>query len=674
MTLRTKFIALAVGIMLTTIVLAGMSYFGSSSILFEQAERNEKEANHANAQAVAGKFASLENVLLTASNNLAFMIEDLGILPGTTGGYLRTLTEATAELGFLSISLSLSSGVFLEGQGWFPPSDYDPRDEDWYRGAMEKNGSILTGMYCDPKTGCMIVTLAVPVFSPYQEERLLGVLSGDIRIEALGNLASLAEGEGRLFLFDSAGNPLLGSVGEEGEFIPHPLPEEVLPHVGKEERFSLRDSKGEVFRGTSFFLPYGFSLIVLSSERELLLPLRRMALHQGFFLGSAIVLLCALLFSAGKSVLRPMNSLMRSAKAAAEGDLTILPSLDGRDEIALLSASFASMIHYLKDILLELRDESIRISGNAEMIDTISAKMSEAFCRILAVCQELQNKLEESGLKLSEMKKYAEDSAEEGRVASLLANECGEKARYLMDVGEKTLLTSELTVQSVSFMNSSFANMGIALKHLEEKTGSISAIVSMIEEIARKTNLLSLNASIEAARAGNRGKGFAVVAEEIRLLSRQSGEAAAQIGKLAGDILRGSSLVVSETGRGKDAASKSREDILQLRSFVESLIAVLSEMEVSIVSMAGKNAKNAALGSRILSASEIVALMAREGENAASTMKAALSGLERDVLELKEGAAELDLSARCHSERMKRYRLDDGELPPASPPAFQDVA
>ena len=661
MTLKSAFFALAAGIILTTTILAGMSYVGGAAILLQQAERSETEASRATAQAVSGRIEAWENVLLTASRNMAFMIEDLGILPGTTGGYLRTLTESSEELGFLSISLALSNGTLLEGRGWFPPEGYDPRNEWWYRSAEEKKEAVLTGLYHDPKSERMIVTLAVPVFSLYQEDRLLGVLTGDIPANAFGALFSSAADGGKVFLFDVTGQPLLGIEGEDGVFSANAVPEAMRPHVGKNERFSFKSTNGDILRGASFPMPYGLNLSVLSAEKELLLPLRGLALRQFFFLCVAILLLCAFLFSAGRSLFIPMNGLMRSAEAIMEGDLTISPPSGGKDEIAILGASFAAMVRFLKEILWEMREESGLISTNAEKIDWISGRMDNSFREIFAGCGHVKDSLEESALKLAEMRTTASVSAEEGRAASFLANRCGKEARRLVSVGEKTLRTSERTVQSVDCIASSFSGVGEAVKELGERTDSITSIVAMIEEIARKTNLLSLNASIEAARAGVHGRGFAVVAEEIRLLSRQSGEAASRIGELAGDVLHGSAKVAAEAVNGKEAASKSKEEILELRSFVQSFTAVLGEMTGVISEMEERSGRNAAYGDENLLAADEVAQMAYRGKEIASEMTRVLSGVKDFIFDLKEGAAELDRSAKIHAERLRRYRLDAGE-------------
>ena len=661
MNLKGKFLVLAAGIILTATILAGMSYIGGATILFEHADRSEKEASRAKARAVADKMEAWENVLLTASRNMAFMIEDLGILPGTTGGYLRTLTESSEELGFLSISLALSNGTLLEGRGWFPPEEYDPRSEMWYAAAEERRGAVLTGLYRDGKTERTIVTLAVPVFSLYQEERMLGVLAGDIAAETFGALFPSSDDRAGVFLFDGAGRPLLGREDEAGVFTAYEVPETIARHVGKDERFSVEDENGDVLRGVSFPLPHGFGLSVLSSEKELLRPLKGLAFRQVFFLCAAIALLCALLFSAGRSVLHPMNGLMRSAEAVVEGDLTVSPPPGGKDEIALLSESFAAMMCSLKEILWEMRDESGLISANAERIDSTSERMISSFREILAGCGLVKDSLEESALKLAEMRAAASVSAEEGRAVSLLANRCGKEARRLVAVGEKTLRTSERTVQSVDSMASSFSGVGDAVKELGERTDAITSIVAMIEAIARKTNLLSLNASIEAARAGAHGRGFAVVAEEIRLLSRQSGEAASRIGELAGDVMQGSAMVAAEAMSGRAAASKSREEILELRLFVQSLTAVMDEMTGTIAKMEEKSEKNAALGDENLLASEEVAQMAYRGKEVASEMTRVLPKLEDFVLDLKDGAASLDRSAKIHAERLQRYRLDAGE-------------
>lgn len=143
MTLKSRLFGLACSILLVTACFAFISYRGGAQILFSQAGTSDRRMAERAARAVSERIAAWENVLLTASSNIAFMIEDLGVLPGTLGNYMRNLTEASLEQGFLAVSFALSSGVLLEGSGWFPPEEYDPRNETWFKEAEKGRGPVF---------------------------------------------------------------------------------------------------------------------------------------------------------------------------------------------------------------------------------------------------------------------------------------------------------------------------------------------------------------------------------------------------------------------------------------------------------------------------------------------------------------------------------------------------
>lgn len=664
MTLKARLLVLAAGIVLSTVVLAGMSYQGSSEIVFTQADRSDRLSSSGAARVVAERFTAWQNVLSTTSANLAFMIEDLGILPGTMGGYIRNLSESSEELGFLSISLALSNGSLMEGRGWFPPEGYDPRKEMWYVAAAEKGVPILTPLFLDPKTGRTIVTLAVPVFSLYQEGRLLGVLAGDIPAGTIASLTA-SSGEGHpMFLMGAGGESLSGAEEENGVFTALPLPEGLASIPPGGEMHILKSFGGDAFRTAVFPLPYGLSIAVLSSEKELLHPLRRMAFRQISFLGGALLFLAVLLFSTGKAILDPMKGLIRSAEAVMEGDLTAAPQTAGKDEIGLVAGSFAGMVNRLKDILLSLKVESGIISDNSARVESTSREMSTAFRETMDGCAALGEILGKSGAKLAVMEKAADLSAEEGRKTSLLAGECREEAERLTVLGRSTAETSKRAEVVVESMADSFLKVGEAVKTLEERTGAIVSIVPLIESIARQTNLLALNASIEAARAGTYGKGFAVVAEEVRSLSEESGKAASQIGELAEHILEGSDDVAKEAVLGRESAGRSRNEIIELRKFLDSLEGAMETMSSRICVMAEKAERNASLGEKIITAAAEVSLEAGKGEKTAVSMSGALHGLETRVHLLKECAVDLDRMARLHAGQMEGYKLGKMKEPP----------
>jgi hypothetical protein len=187
---------------------------------------------------------------------MSYMIENLGILPGTMGDYVRDLTEHAASPGFRDLYIGLPNGMLLDGTFWFPPEEYDPREQQWYREAEKSGETVLTPLREDPKGGGSVLTLAVPVRSLYDESRLLAVFAGDITLEALmevmGNLA-LPQGS-LVALLDAQDNLLhLQPSGEGGGRQPEgevPGASESSPEIFKDISFlrELSLNSGEMKR------------------------------------------------------------------------------------------------------------------------------------------------------------------------------------------------------------------------------------------------------------------------------------------------------------------------------------------------------------------------------------------------------------------------------------------
>jgi hypothetical protein len=207
------------------------------------------------------------NLLHNASRNMSYMIENLGILPGTMGDYVRDLTEHAGSPGFRDLYIGLPNGMLLDGTFWFPPEEYDPREQQWYREAEKSGETVLTPLREDPKGGGSVLTLAVPVRSLYDESRLLAVFAGDITLEALmevmGNLV-LPQGS-LVALLDARGNLLhLQPSGEKGR------------EHSEAEASGASESPPEIFKDISFLRE-----LSLNSGEMKRLSLRGRALQAG---------------------------------------------------------------------------------------------------------------------------------------------------------------------------------------------------------------------------------------------------------------------------------------------------------------------------------------------------------------------------------------------------------
>lgn len=652
MTLKSRLFVLACSILLVTACFAFISYRGGAEILFSQAGKSDRLMAERATRAVSERIASWESVLLTASSNIAFMIEDLGVLPGTLGNYMRNLTEASLDQGFSAISFALSSGVLLEGSGWFPPEEYDPKNETWFKEAEKGRGPVFLVRCQDVKKEKEVSLLAVPVYSLYQEGLLLGVLAGEISSEALSSLSSTENGELMIQLIGPEGGKLFPEDREQNG-----VGDLQAPASSGGGSCSLVNREGEIFRVSAYGLPYGMSLAVFSSEEKLLHPLRTLAFRQAAFLAAALLFICSMLYATGKSILSPVSRLILSAKAVADGNLTRPDFPKGKDEIAFVSRAFSDMVCRLRTVLLGIREESENISRNAALVKFVCIEMSDRFREMLVGCEQLGRFLSDSDESLAGLKKSAFVSGREAEAAEAISDMCRREADRLINLGTVASGTAGEAVESVRAMAASFGRVSEAVRVLEKRTSDIALIIRIIDDVSRRTNFLALNASIEATKAGPAGKGFAVVAEEIRKLALQSADAARRIGTLVGGILEGGRAVGEEALSGERIASLNCTKIEDLMSFHDDLQKVMKSMKSSIGTMVSKAEVNAALVKEVTITADTLENRSRDGAGAAASISSALCELGNKLEVLREGAAELDGRAALHVRSMESYRL-----------------
>lgn len=259
----------------------------------------------------------------------------------------------------------------------------------------------------------------------------------------------------------------------------------------------------------------------------------------------AIVIIIVISLFMQKQVVRPINVLSGNAKELANLDFNIeLLEAKGQDEIADLANSFAEMRERLQNTIRVVAGSANQIAHSSGQLADSSHQTSEAANQIALTMNELatgsttqseqserivimmQNTIEEVVKSLQR----AEETLQNATQSTIIAKQ-GEEA-----INEAIRHLSAVT-QTVSYATDSIQKLG---KRSEE----IGGIITVISDIAEQTNLLALNAAIEAARAGEQGKGFAVVASEVRKLAEQSKSASGQITNLINDIQAETSVTV----------------------------------------------------------------------------------------------------------------------------------
>jgi len=284
-----------------------------------------------------------------------------------------------------------------------------------------------------------------------------------------------------------------------------------------------------------------------------------------------IVILACLLAIAICSIIasgigKAIKYIIAQLKKATQGDLTVEFTTKRRDEFWLLSRNLTDMIANMKYLVGKVKDTGLALISEASHV----SESSKTFVMMAKDIKNAINDIENGFIQLDESSVDCLKQMEmlSGRIACVNDNTAQisritESAYKTINEGINTMSELNETTKSTTGITEHIIE---TIELLEQKTISIGQIVDFINAMARQTNLLSLNASIESARAGETGKGFAVVADEIRKLAEQSMQSAKQIQAIIEEINGYINISVKATSEAKSIIGLQKEAVMNSSS------------------------------------------------------------------------------------------------------------
>ncbi|MGO3346644.1 MAG: methyl-accepting chemotaxis protein [Marinomonas sp.] len=545
----------------------------------------------------------------------------------TTAALLQTETSGDFDLAYMGTT----GGEMIQSHDSSLPSGYDPRSRPWYDLALHADNVMFTAPYIDAITQKMVITAAQKVIN---DNGIRGVVGADIPLDSIieGVLSIKMLTNSRVFLTNN-----------EGLIIAHPNDKFVLKNMNATLGYgldtvtnsngklvSIESTQGEVLvtgmsiPDTNWVICFQLDKTTAMAPLQKLLTYLIIAMIFAALITSFAMALVSRKLLAGihqvNTVLAEMNN--------GQGDLTARIPETSKDEIGDLARHFNGFLYTLAGIVTEIKTLSANLNLLAQDSHRLTSQSSHDLSVQLDEVTAVATAVGQMSTATHEIAANAENTANASK-----------EAFQNSQLGSKQVIKSK---DSISDLATQVTDSASIIGNLDQQVQGISGILVTIQNIAEQTNLLALNAAIEAARAGEQGRGFAVVADEVRVLSQRTHNSTEEIKGMIDGLNNTTRKAVTIMQSGQDSANSSVEEAV---AAAESLVAIqnsvqrISDMSLQIASAAEEqNIVTTDISSNSLSIKDIankLAIESLESAKGAESLAELAQRLENQIARFK---------------------------------------
>ncbi|MDA8170595.1 MAG: methyl-accepting chemotaxis protein [Nitrospiraceae bacterium] len=382
-----------------------------------------------------------------------------------------------------------------------------------------------------------------------------------------------------------------------------------------------------------------------------------------FILAGATAFVLALLavLALNKMISGPLKEIAGVADRMSKGDLAADISLEDRkDEVGMLSKAFGRMIAYLQEMAgmaKRIADNDLTIAAmplssrdilgsafadmvanlkkmNREIQDSVNILATSAG-EILSSTTEVASSVTETAASVNETTTTVEEVKQTAQVSTQKAKQVSEAAQRAVQVSQTGGKAVDDTIEKMNQIRLQMESIAGSIVRLSEQGQAIGEIIGAVNDLAEQSNLLAVNASIEAAKAGEHGKGFTVVAQEVRSLAEQSKQATAQVRAILNDIQKATSAAVLATEQGSKTVEEGVKQSGRAGEAIKALAGNIAEAAQAATQIAASSQQQLVGMEQVISAMNSVKLASEQNVTGTKQTEAAAHALNELGQKLK---------------------------------------
>jgi methyl-accepting chemotaxis protein len=360
-----------------------------------------------------------------------------------------------------------------------------------------------------------------------------------------------------------------------------------------------------------------------------------------------------------RSITKPVDEMLAATQKIAQGDLTTIIENDSEDEIGQLSRAIMVMNGSLKSVILQVKNSANKVAVTSNELSASSEELKASTDQISNTTQDIANGVSQQASKVADISRTMREMAESVQEVAGNSAKASEGANEANNSAQQVGKMSNEVVKQMEDIQRTVENSSDVIKDLSNKSEKIGDIVGVITNIADQTNLLALNAAIEAARAGEHGRGFAVVADEVRKLAEESGNAAKQITGLIKEIQLGTKDAVESMEQGTKSVGEGSTTIAETVLAINKIAEATQNVAQMISETSAAAEEQSASVEEVTASVDEVAAIAEQSASGTEEVSSAAEEQSASMDQLVATAQNLSELAYTLQAEVAKFKLDD---------------